>query len=134
MPNLLFIKWSEEDHFDHHIIDEQHRGLIATINSLYYFIQSGLSISDLRHTILMLEQYVIFHLKTEESILLDQGIPDKKLEVIKNYGEEFLRELKIVVTEAVAHKEPNELTSYLTKWWLGHKSEFHDKLVKYIKH
>ena len=134
MSNLIFIKWNDEDHFDHPIVDEQHRGIIATINSLYYFIQNGWSISDLKHTILMLEQYVIFHLKTEESILLNKKISSDELKEIKVYRQQFLRELKKIVKDAIVHKEPNELTSYLAKWWLGHKTDFHDKLVNYIKH
>lgn len=134
MSNLLFIRWSNDDRFDHPIVDEQHRGLIATINSLYYFIQNGWSIKDLRETILMLEHYVIFHLKTEESILLDKGISSDELRAIKKYRQQFLSELKTIIKDAISHKEPNELTSYLAKWWLGHKSEFHDKLTDYIKH
>ncbi len=135
MPDLLFIKWdNDNDHFDHPIVDEQHRGLIATINSLYYFIQNGWAIKDLKPTIEMLEHYVIFHIKTEESILVDRGITAKDLEVIKNYGGESLKELGEIVKIAIRHEEPNELTSYLAKWWLDHKSQFHNKLIKYIKH
>ncbi len=134
MPKHLYIKWTPEDHFNHYIVDEQHRGLISIINSLYYFIQSGWEISSLKPTILMLEQYVIFHLKTEELILIEKGIPHKQLTIVQDYGKEFLEELRGIVNSSIQHKEPNEVISFLSKWWLGHKTQFHEKLIKYITH
>lgn len=132
MPILLFIKWDEQSEIGYSIIDEQHRGLVATINSLFYFLQQGWALVDLKPTILLLEQYIMFHLKTEESILLERGIPNKDLKVIQEYSKAFLSELHNVVTDAINHDEANGLTKYLAKWWLGHKTEFHDKLEQYF--
>ncbi len=132
MSQLLFIKWDEDNIINYPIVDEQHRGLVATINSLYYFIQQGWEIKDLKPTILMLEQYVMFHLKTEQSILSSQGLSEDEIKPIQEYSSSFLHDLHNVVTDAIAHEEPQELSKYLAKWWQGHKVEFHDKLSKYF--
>ena len=133
MSALLLVKWSEDDQFDHPIVDEQHRALIATINSLHYFIGEGWDVNDLRPTVLLLENYISFHFKTEELILLRKGLPNDILEIVKQYHETFLDELYMVIRHAIKHEQPDELSVYLSQWWLGHKSEFHEKLALYIK-
>lgn len=134
MSQILFIKWNNNDLIDYPIIDEQHRGLIATINSLYYFIQRGWDLKSLKPTILMLEHYVMFHLKTEESILREKGLSDELMKTISEYSEKFLGDLHKVVTDAIDHEEPSELSKYLAKWWNGHKLEFHEKLHEHFVH
>lgn len=130
MKELLFVKWHDDDLVGSPIVNEQHRGLVATINSLYYFMQQGWDLESLRPTILMLEQYVMFHLKTEESILVANGMSEDAIAEIHKYGEEFLKDLHQVVADAINNEEPNELVKYLAKWWNGHKAEFHSKLRK----
>lgn len=128
----LFIKWDDDKLVGYTILDEQHRGLVATINSLFYFIQEGWELNSLKPTLLILEQYVTFHLKTEESILVKRGISDADLKVIQNYGESFLSELHRNIKLAISEDEPQNVVKYLAHWWNGHKSEFHDKLEKYF--
>tara|TARA_R110002049_G_scaffold2743_5_gene21192 strand:+ start:84382 stop:84786 length:405 start_codon:yes stop_codon:yes gene_type:complete len=132
MSNILFIKWDENDLVNFPILDEQHRGLIAMINSLFYFMQKGWDLKSLKPTILMLEQYIIFHLKTEESILLERGIPENDLKIIQEYRKTFLADLNRIVNNAINNHEPNELAKYIAKWWTGHKTEFHNKLEQYF--
>lgn len=132
MSQLLFINWNNKDLTGYSIIDEQHRGLIATINSLYYFIQQGWDLQSLKPTILMLEQYMVFHLKTEESILASINIPEETMEAIREYRETFLQELHDIVTDAIISDKPHELSKFLAKWWQGHKTEFHEKLQVYF--
>ena len=114
------------------IVDEQHRGLVATMNSLYYFIQKGWDLKNLKPTLLMLEQYIVFHLKTEEGILIENQLPEDTLAAIQEYRADFLTTLNEVTESAINHHEPEELASFLAKWWLGHKTEFHDKLDKHF--
>lgn len=132
MSQVLYINWDEENLTGVPIIYEQHRGLVATINSLYYFIQNGWDIKNLKPTILMLEQYIVFHLKTEEGVLIENGIPENTLTAIQNYRTNFLTTLNEVTESAINHHEPEELASFLAKWWLGHQTEFHDKLQQYF--
>jgi len=128
----LFIKWDNDKKVGYPIIDEQHRGLVATMNSLYYFIQQGWDITSLKPTLQILEQYVTFHLKTEEGILVEHGISEDTLKVIHEYGESFLKELHENINLSVSENEPQNVVKFLTKWWTGHKTEFHDKLEEYF--
>ena len=132
MTQILYINWNPDNKIGAPIIDEQHRGLIATINSLYYFIQKGWDLKNLKPTILMLEQYIVFHLKTEEGILVENGLPKDTLAAIHEYRTNFLTQLNNVVESAIDHHEPEELASFLAKWWLGHQTEFHEKLNQYF--
>lgn len=132
MASNLFVKWDDSGLVNHAIIDEQHRGLIAIINSIYFFIQEGWPISDLKPTILMLEQYVMFHLKTEQSILVSEGLPEEDMKIVQAYDAKFLAELHEQTANAIEEDEPNHLTLYLAKWWLGHKTDFHDQLADYF--
>ncbi len=69
MQNILYIVWTEKNKVGIPIIDEQHRGIISTINSLHYFIQTGQGEQIIRPTLIMLEQYVDIHFKTEEALM-----------------------------------------------------------------
>ena len=132
MSQLLYINRIEANETGAPIIDEQHRGLIATVNSLYYFIQKGWGLSNLKPTLLMLEQYVVFHLKTEEGILVENDLPNETLNTIQEYRANFLSQLHDIVANAIHHNEPEELASFFAKWWLGHQTEFHEKLRPYF--
>ena len=53
----LYIVWQDKFVQDEPIIDEQHRGAIAIINSLHYFIQQGYGLKDLMPTVNVLKSY-----------------------------------------------------------------------------
>ena len=129
---MLLLEWADQDLVHHPIIDEQHRGLVATINTLQYFIDEEWPLSSLGPTIEALGHHVNFHFKTEETILLKCGISEKDMELIKEYRSQFLKELRERVASAIFTGETQELTDFLVDWWVGHKSEFHDKLTKYF--
>lgn len=128
----LLVNWTDDYLVHYPIIDEQHRGLISTINTLQYFLDEDWPISSLRRTIETLEDHVQFHFITEETILLRHGMPEAGMEVINKYKLQFLKELRAQVTNAIIMAEANDLTEYLAKWWEGHLSEFHDKLKEYF--
>ena len=128
----MLINWSDDDLVNFPILDEQHRGIISTINTLDYFIKQDWSISNLKPTIDTVIHYVKFHFKTEETILIRQNVPAINLEIIRNYKMQFLNELNQHVEDAVNMAESKILTDYLVNWWSGHKSEYHDKLSNYL--
>lgn len=114
----LYIVWSDSFTQNVPIIDEQHRGVLATLNSLHYFLQNGLPFEALRPTVDMLAKYVMFHLKTEEQILREQdyfGI-DAYTQGAKVFGES----LEQVYEEARANNEPELFLFFIKKWWQSH--------------
>lgn len=117
---------------NHPILDEQHRGLVSIINTLQYFIDEDWPVSSLYPTIEALEQYVMFHFKTEETILLKNGLPRGGMEKVREYRLKFFQELREHVNKAIFQAETQLLTNFLIDWWAGHQSEFHDKLAVYF--
>jgi hemerythrin len=67
MKNTLYIVWNEYNNLGIAVIDEQHRGIVAIINSLHYFIQEGQGEDVLVPTLGMLEHYTRIHFLTEEA-------------------------------------------------------------------
>ena len=63
--SMLYIVWNDINKLGIPIIDEQHRGIVATINSFHYFIQEGHGLEALKPTLNILEQYTCIHFKTE---------------------------------------------------------------------
>ena len=130
---MLLIEWKKQDKVGHPILDEQHRGLVGIINTLQYFINEEWPVSSLHPTIEALEQYVMFHFKTEETILLKNGMSQDGMEKVRTYRSKFFQELREHVNSAIFQSETQLLTDFLVDWWAGHQSEFHDKLLKYLK-
>jgi len=125
---VLYIKWNDDCRGGHPLLEEQHRGLVATINSIHYFIQKGWEIRNLSPTLHMLETFVSFHLSTE-LVILHKCDPDSNIEqVYEDYRKSFLQELHEVTESAILNNEPEELTRFLAKWWMGHLKNFHKKV------
>jgi len=116
MNNNLYIVWKKEYNTGIAIIDEQHRGIISTINSLYHFIQNGHGEDILESTILIMEQYINIHFQTEEALL-------RKANYLK-YDEHILlhrkwsERTKMLTLKNV--NEPAEVLKFLKQWWMEH--------------
>lgn len=119
MRKPLYLGWQDEfSQDDGLIIDEQHRGILASINSLHYFLQQGHGLEALVPTIKIVLQYIQFHAKTEEGILRESGYPE-----IEDYiaqAEQAVEDYKRACKEALANKDPQYLLIYLRDWWRAH--------------
>lgn len=125
----LYIVWNDSFVQGVPIIDEQHRGVLATLNSLHYFLQKGLPFEVLKPTVEMLAKYVIFHLKTEEQILNEQEYYD-----IDGYiqgAKEFRVSLKKAYEDARIQKEPIIFSSFIKKWWQSHLI-LHEQITPFL--
>lgn len=129
MKNTLYIVWQKPFEQDDSILDEQHRALIATINSLHYFIQQGHALELLMPTVKLVFSYLRFHNSTEEGILRAAEYP--KLEEYIQNNENVIVELKAVCREAMLNREPDLVLKFLNKWWMSHL-EAHDNIKLYI--
>lgn len=119
MDKPLYIVWRDDFLQEgYQIIDEQHRGVLATINSLYYFLQLGHGLEALMPTIKILLQYMQFHSKTEEGILRENGYED--LEIFLAQAERDVSGYKKACREALASKDPRTLLLFLRDWWTDH--------------
>ena len=72
----LYIIWEEGYNLGIPIIDEQHRAIVSTINTYYYFVTDGKAGAALKPTFITLEQYTKTHFMTEEYIFEQTEYPE----------------------------------------------------------
>lgn len=126
MTKPLYIVWHESFLQQEPIIDEQHRGVLATINSLHYYLQQGHGLEVLKPTVQICLSYMVFHAKTEESILRETDYP-KLDEYIQN-NKKIVEDFKKVCREALLHKDPELVLRFLRTWWQDHM-ELHKEIT-----
>ena len=131
MYNNLYINWTKENEIGIKIIDEQHRGIISTINSLYYFIQTGQKKEIIVPTISALKQYIKIHFQTEEALMLEADYPD--LEHHIKLHENWTQEAEKVFDKVLSEKDSALLLKFLKDWWIKHIQNEDIKYTSYIK-
>lgn len=129
MSSTLYIIWQKSFEQDDSILDEQHRALLATINSLHFFIQQGHALEVLMPTVKLLLSYLRFHNSTEEGVLRAANYPDL-MDYIRS-NEKIIIEFKAICREAILNKEPELVLTFLKNWWLSHLNN-HDAIKLYI--
>lgn len=123
MMNALYIVWKPQDNLGIPIIDEQHRAIVATINSLYYFIQEGWGLSALAPTLNIIKTYSNFHFKTEEGILSKAGYQELHMHIMAQ--KQFTKDVDTAAHEAISDKDPLLLLKFLKDWWISHLKKEH---------
>jgi len=123
----VFIVWKPEYDLGIPIIDEQHRGIVTIINSLYYGTQNSYIKNILSPTIGMLRSYADIHFQTEEHFLETIDYPGAAEHRLLH--REYTSRLAGIERESSVDKDPRRLMSFLKKWWLGHICE-EDTLFK----
>jgi hemerythrin len=131
MMNTLYIVWQEDSNLHIPIIDEQHRAIVATINSLFYFIQEGWGVGALRPTLAMIKSNSMFHFKTEEGLLEKVGYPDLKKHA--ELQKKFLIDIDAAARESIEFQDPTLLLKFLKNWWLHHLRSEHQLYTPYLK-
>ena len=131
MQHALFIVWNENNNLGIPIIDEQHRGIVTTINSLHYFIQEGKGLDALRPTLSILEEYTRIHFKTEEALMKKANYPgfDNHIKLHRRLMERTIE----ITKEAVSYKEPELALKFLKEWWVGHINKEDKEYAPYVK-
>ncbi|NLD35749.1 MAG: hemerythrin family protein [Desulfatiglans sp.] len=127
MNNNLYIIWDDRSKLGIPIIDEQHRSLISTINSLYFYIQNRVDWISIKSIMIILQQYTNIHFKTEEGLLEKAGYPDLTNHI--NLHQKIVVETKRISQNIAA--DPEEILSFLKNWWVHHIN-YEDK--KYVSH
>jgi hemerythrin-like metal-binding protein len=131
MQNNLFIVWNDTNKTGIPIIDEQHRGIISNINSLHYFMQLGHGEEILKPTLIVLNQYVGIHFRTEIALLVKANYPD--LELHKGLHKSLSEKTKKYGVEITKDKDPKKILYFLKDWWLDHINKEDKKYIPFIK-
>jgi len=118
LNHRLFIIWKEEYNLGIHIIDEHHRGIVSTINSLHFGMQNNYIKDTLVPIIDMMHDYTRIHFQIEESFLEKIDYPDAKRH------HDLHRELTFRLNETGRHsildKDPYKFLDFLKNWWIEH--------------
>lgn len=114
----LYIIWSDRNNIGIPILDEQHRSIVATINSLYYFVGMKRDIEVLAPTIEIITQYTRIHFRTEEAILADCAYPD--LDEHMQLHQQLVAKMKQIAAESNESGDTGVLLKFLKDWWLDH--------------
>lgn len=128
--NSLLIIWNDSDSFDIPVIDEQHRALVATINSLYYLLRTNHSKEALPAVTNMVREYMNIHSLTEEGIMEAAEYPSllHHKEIHGNLsGQSIAASYRCMLLN-----DPLEILGLLKNWWLIHIREEDRDYVPYV--
>ncbi len=114
----IFIAWKPEYESGILIIDEQHRGIVAAINSLYYAMQHGMGGVMLSHVVGMVTEYGKIHFRMEEEFHAKCGFPDDKQH--RSLHLALIAETAVVGKRSIENHDPKEFLHFLKDWWVGH--------------
>lgn len=131
MKNILYIVWNKRNKLGIPIIDEQHRGIVSTINSFYYFFREGHGLDVLKPTLNILKHYTSIHFKTEEALMKEAGYSRLEEHILLHEG--LMKKTIEIAREATSYSEPEIALTFLRGWWLGHINKEDKLYVPYIK-
>ena len=133
MQHLLII-WKDINNTGIPIIDEQHRGIVSTINSLYYIVTSDHSHKLLDATIQTVEEYTKIHFTTEEYLMKKSSYPAIHSHI--KLHEELAANTFTVSRESKQFDDPMVFLNFLKDWWREHinqrDKEYSAHLKKYF--
>ena len=132
MMNVLYIIWSEQNTLGIPIIDEQHRGIVSTINSLYYLSKTTVDAKQFLEPILItLEQYTKIHFQTENQLMKEAEYPDLDKHLLL-HGDLYKKTMQFSV-ETNKNLDLIEVLRFLKGWWLDHIIIEDKKYVPFLK-
>jgi hemerythrin len=118
LEHNLFIVWKPEYNLGIHIIDEQHRGIVTTINSLFYAMQNKHGEKILESVVNMVTEYTHIHFDVEEDFLRKFGFTD--FEKHHEWHSELRHALSSTENKSLWERNPQEFLDFLKNWWIDH--------------
>ncbi len=118
MQNLL-ITWNEEQHqLGLPIIDEQHRGIVAAINSTYHILFMENNHEHLASLVELLHIESGLHFAVEEELMVKSNYP--LAQTHSQLHRKLMERFHDVSTLDRILTNPIEFLDYLKTWWLDH--------------
>lgn len=126
----LFIAWKPEYNLGISIIDEQHHGIVTTINSLFFAIQNNHGEKILHPIIDMVHDYTRIHFDVEEDFLKKYGYPNLKQH--HKLHNDLIHKLNVVGKKSLMSNNPLEFMEFLKNWWIDHICEKDKEFLDYL--
>jgi hemerythrin len=127
--NVLIV-WKPEYNLGIPIVDEQHRGIVTIINSLFYGMQNRHGEDLLMPVYGMIDDYTRIHFNIEENFLEKCNYP--KLTEHKKFHRELIDKLNKVGKESLRQRDPQEFFTFLKEWWIDHICNKDREFLEYL--
>lgn len=114
----LFIVWKPEYNLGIPIIDEHHRGIVTTINSLHFGMQNSYAKDMLAPIIDMMNDYTRIHFHIEEAFLEKMSFPN--VERHRGLHNDLTVKLHEAGRNSALDKDPQQFMDFLKTWWINH--------------
>lgn len=131
MSQILFIKWSDLHATNIPILDEQHRGIVEAINSLYYYMRKDRVSEVVIATMVKVEHYTFIHFLTEENLLEQAKYP--YIDAHKRLHESFQQKSMLLAARLKKDPDAHELLTFLKQWWINHINKVDQEYVPYLQ-
>ena len=118
LEHNVLIVWMPEYDLGIPIVDEQHRGIVSTINSLFFGMQNNHGRDMLVPIIGVVCEYTHIHFRIEEDFLDKYGFPG--VQNHRKLHSELTDALAKIGKKSVFDKDPYEFLEFLKKWWIDH--------------
>jgi hemerythrin len=128
-------KWDSSLETGHEKIDNQHKQLVATLNSLIDASQQGKEADEIFKTLDFLTGYTIMHFSTEEKLQIQYNYPDYL--VHKRYHDEFKTTVtdltKRLISEGPTEEMIELVTTTIGNWLLNHIKGDDFRMAAFVK-
>lgn len=136
MKNTLF-QWDQDFITGNRAIDEQHYGLIMTINDLMQlsFQTESIKDRDIENLKKKLTDYTLQHFKTEEDLMEQLSVDSRHKDPHKTMHHDFVNKVInfFVVPEELKDKHKlNEINEFLIRWLAYHILSMDKSLVRQL--
>jgi hemerythrin len=130
---MPIIEWNNAFSVDIHKIDEQHKKFFSLVNMLYDAIMQGKGEEVVGSVLKELQQYVIFHFKSEESWMELYHYPDMNKHKLEHQeGTKNINKL-LLEYERGQKAVDIELLKFLSEWLQHHILEVDRKYIPYFQ-
>jgi len=118
---MAFLDWSSDYSVGVAIFDDEHKKLIAIINSLYEAIHAGIDDDALSRITDAMVEYTIMHFRHEEMYFDDWAYPDAAAH-IQAHGalRQQVMDFRGQVGGTDRHKLAEEMLTFLRQWLIQH--------------
>lgn len=135
MISIDIFPWDENFNTGVAIIDEQHKKLVALLNSLASYVAFQSEMPVLTTILDELAQYALYHFETEEAIwhtYLDHDILESQHKVVHHSFVETIIKLKAEQNHQSFENTIETILAFLTRWLASHILESDRYLAKII--
>jgi hemerythrin len=130
---MPLIEWNSAFSVEIQKIDEQHKKFFSILNLLYDAILQGKSEEVVGSVLKELQQYVIFHFKTEESWMEMYNYPDMNKHKLEH--QEAIQKVNKLVLEYERGQQTVdiELLKFLSDWLQNHILQADRNYIPYFR-